>query len=356
MSEDQKVEIEIEDVAEEVTADETVEIDEGQEVTEPESLDSVEKAMKAGPAQAAVPGGTQNKGDQKPRTKAGMLNAMYQKMHGMKKDELKASYNKMFGESTDIDGEEVSEETAPAIQVTVDLGEEMAALADTEATLSEGFKEKAAVIFEAALSQKVSAKVAEIQENLSEEKEAEVAAISENMVEKVDGFLNYVVERYMEDNKLAIEAGIRSELAENFMVGLKNLFTESYVEVPESKVDMVDDLAEQVAELEGRLNESMESSIAMTAELEEYKRNAVIAEHSNGLAATEVEKLAGLVEGIEFDDEDSFSSKVAIIVETHFGDKVVVESVEEEAIEQDNTSPAMKAYLEVMARQSSAGY
>ena len=341
------------DNLEEGTADGVVK----QEVPDEERLDTVDAAEKAVKSKAPVPGGEANKGDQTPpKTKAGMINAMYQKASGMKKDKLFAAYGKMMAamESAELGEEIIAEEAEEtAVNVTIDVSTEMAALAESEATLSEGFKEKAAVVLEAAVNQKVNAAVKEITAELTEEKEAEMTALSEDMVEKIDGFMNYVVERYMEENKLAIEAGVRTEIAESFMEGMKNLFVENYVEVPEDKVDVVEELEEKVSDLETRLTESMQTSISAAAELEGYKRNAVIAEASVNLAATEVEKLEALAEGIEFDDEESFASKVEILVDTHFSSNTVNESVEaddSEEEEMETVSPSMERYLSFMGR------
>ncbi len=344
-------------VAEEIdaTTDDLEEDVAKQEVPDEEGLDTTDAAEKAVKSKAPVPGGEATKGDQTPpKTKSGMINAMFTKMQGMKKEKLYANYNKLMSTMEAIElGEAEDVISENSVNVNIDVSAEMAALAESEATLSEGFKEKAAVVLEAAVNQKVNAALEEITAELTEEKEAEMTALSESMVEKIDGFMNYVVERYMEDNKLAIEAGIRTEMAESFMEGMKSLFVESYVDVPESRVDLVEDLESKVSDLENRLNESMEFSISTSAELESYKRNAVIAEASVDLAATEVEKLEALAEGIEFDDEESFATKVEILVDTHFSSNTVNESVEADDSEEEEmvtVSPSMERYLSFMGR------
>jgi len=251
----------------------------------------------------------------------------------------------------DTEVEEVTPELhEKAAKVTVDVTADMNALAESEATLSETFKDKAAVIMEAAVKSKVSEEVARIESELQEEFDEELKTTREEMVEQIDGYLNYVVEKFMEENKLAIEHGLRTELAEDFMNGLKNLFTESYVEVPESKVDLVDELGTQVRELEEKLNETTEASIRMTGELEELKRDAIIREHSRDLAETQVEKLKSLAEDIDFEDEETFASKVATIKESYFTKKkvTVAEEQVDESAEEQEVSGSMAMYVNAL--------
>ena len=316
---------------------------------------------KSAPSKAKVPGGEANKGDQvadkMPGTKAGMINAMYSEMSKMKKSDLQASYGKMMNamkmkedfDAEDFDADEIHEKAAA---VSVDVTADMNALVESEATLSETFKDKAAVIMEAAVKSKVSEEVARIESELQEEFDEELKTTREEMVEQIDGYLNYVVEKFMEENKLAIEHGLRTELAEDFMNGLKNLFTESYVDVPESKVDLVDELGTQVRELEEKLNESTEQSIRMNGELEELKRDAIIREHSRDLAETQVDKLKSLAEDIDFEDEETFAQKVSTIKESYFTKKtpsVVGEEIDE-TVEEEEVSDSMARYISAIKR------
>ena len=308
---------------------------------EVQSVDSVDKAAKA-TTQAAAP-----------KTKAGMINAMYGKLSKMKKADLQASYGKMMNamkmkedvDAEDVDTDEIHEKVAA---VNVDVTADMNALVESEATLSETFKDKAAVIVEAAVKSKVSEEVSRIESELQEEFDEELKTTREEMVEQIDGYLNYVVEKFMEENKLAIENGLRTELAEDFMTGLKNLFTESYVDVPESKVDLVDELGTQVRELEEKLNETTESSIHMSGELEELKRDAIIREHSRDLAETQVEKLKTLAEDIDFEDAETFAMKVSTIKESYFTKKtpsVVGEEMIDESVDEEEIPASMARYV-----------
>ena len=167
--------------------------------------------------------------------------------------------------------------------------------------------------------------------------------------------MNYVVEQWIEDNKVAIETGLRTEIAENFMNNLKDLFTESYIEVPESKVDLVDELAESVEELEDQLNGSTAKLIEMAEELEGYKRDAVIAEASKDLADTQAEKLKSLAESVDFEDEETFAQKVNTIKESYFNKKATggeEEIIDEEDAYEVTSGDSMSSYLSAIKKTS----
>ena len=185
--------------------------------------------------------------------------------------------------------------------------------------------------------------------------EAEVSTTKEELVNKVDSYLNYVVENWMEENKVAVQTGLRTEIAEKFMNNLKDLFTESYIEVPESKVDLVDDLAAEVEELEETLNNQTAKTIAMTEELEGYQREAVIREASNDLAETQIEKLKSLTDNIDFDNVEQFADKVNTVKESYFKKRQMtseLDNLEEDT--DDNTvetSGSMSQYLTALKSQ-----
>lgn len=239
---------------------------------------------------------------------------------------------------------------AESVEFDGDFSEDLNALVESEATLSEEFKAKTAVIFEAAVKQKLSEEIDRLETEYQQQLDEEIQATKEDLVEKVDGYLNYVVEQWMEDNKLAIQTGLRTEIAEGFMDKLKDLFVESYVEVPESKVDLVDELAEANEELEEQVNVATAKSIELAEELESYKREAIIREASKDLAETQVEKLRSLAENIDFEDDETFASKVKTIKESYFSKKTT-ESVIEESIDDDaadsevEVSPMMEQYI-----------
>ena len=236
----------------------------------------------------------------------------------------------------------------------LDFSADLDALVNEEATLSEGFRAKASVIFEAALNSKLTEEVARLEESYEMRLQEEIDTTKADLVEKVDGYLNYVVENWMEENKLAIQNGLRAEIAEGFMSKLKDLFEESYVDVPDEKVDLVDDLAEQVETLESKLDEQTSHLIEMTSELELFKRYEVIREHARGLAETEVEKLASLAEELDFVSEEAFSAKVKTIKESYFTKKTtatpIAEELEESFDDEIEVSGSMSAYVNAIKK------
>lgn len=244
---------------------------------------------------------------------------------------------------------------AESVEVDADFSDDLNALVEGEATLSEEFKQKTAIIFEAALKSKVAAEINRLEEAYAVELQEEVSAIKADLVEKVDSYLNYVVENWMEENKLAIQTGLRAEIAEGFMNGLKDLFIENYIEVPESKVDLVDELAEQVEELEEKLNRQTAQAMEISEELEKYKREAIIREASKNLAETQVEKLKSLTVDVDFISEEAFAKKVATIKDSYFK-KVVAETVTEtEEVEGDmlvETSDVMQRYIKAIKQST----
>lgn len=236
-----------------------------------------------------------------------------------------------------------------------DFSDDLEALISEEATLSEGFKGKAAIIFEAAIKSKLTEEIERLEENYEVLLQEEVDSFKADMVEKVDGYLNYVVENWMKENEVAIQTGLRAEIAEEFMDKLQALFVESYIAVPDSKVDLVDDLAEQNEALEAFLNEQTEAMISMKEELEGYKRYEVIREAARGLAETEVEKLVKLSEDLDFGSEEEFAAKVKTIKEAYFkkapkASTSIVESADETETEELQLSGNMAAYITALRK------
>ena len=243
---------------------------------------------------------------------------------------------------------------AESVEFNGDFSEDLNALVESEATLSDEFKAKTAIIFEAAVKTKLAEEIDRLESEYATQLDEEVATIKTDLVEKVDSYLNYVVESWMEENKLAIQSGLRAEIAEGFMDKLKDLFVESYVEVPESKVDLVDELATANEELEEQFNEAVAKSLKLAEELEGYKREAIIREASRDLAETQVEKLASLVESIAFEDEETFAAKVKTIKESYFkkATTTINETVDEESDDTVEVSGPMAQYLAAIRRQS----
>ena len=293
--------------------------------------------------------------DPMPRTKAGMIAAMNQHMGKMKKDEMMKAYGEMMKIAAGTyESVEQSEDEPQLVEYQADFSDDLNALVESEATLSDEFKTKAGVIFEAAIRSKLSEEVDRLEAKYNEELAEEIESTKSDLVEKVDNYLNYVVEQWMEDNQVAIQTGLRTEIAEKFMSSLKDLFTESYIEVPESKVDLVDQLAAEVEELEGTANEAIAKNLSMQEELEQYKRDAIIREHSTGLAETQVEKLKDLVAEVDFDDEKTFAQKVETVKESYFTKKasesadITEEEDDGEAVIE--TSGSMAQYLQAIQK------
>ena len=326
---------------------------------EAQSVDSVDVAATQG-VKGQAPARKGDKKNSEPKvklkSKAGMVSDMYNHLNDLSKEELADAYDAFFGE-----GEEVSEERyVPVMATEADFSEDLNALVESEATLSDEFKQKTAVIFESALKTKLSEEVERIESAYEERLAEEVVAQRDELVEKVDSYLNYVVENWMEENRVAIQSGLRTEIAENFMENLKGLFVESYVDVPESKVDLVDDLAEQVAELEESLYDTTANAIELSEEVEVLKRHAIISEAVHDLADTQVEKFETLVEDLDFEDEDSFAQKVSTIKESYFArtasGSTSTESLEEsygdEEVLREETTPSMDRYLSAIRKSN----
>lgn len=347
----------------EIVEDQDVELHEDEneimdEAHDPKNAEaqSIAATDKAADATGSAPKrkGDNTKKDPMIKTKAGMIAAIVGKMQGMNKQAITAMYHgKSTDEGFEFEGDTIAEdEVKNTVNVEVDFKDDLKALVSEEATLSDAFKEKAETIFEAAINSKVNAEIDRLEEKYNEELAEEVATTKADLVEKVDNYLNYVVENWMEENKLAIQNGLRTEIAEDFMNKMKDLFTESYIEVPEGKVDLVDDLADQVEELEATVNESTQKAIDMAVELEGYKREAIIREATKDLAETQVEKLKSLAENVDFDDEETFIQKVAQLKESYFAKaaKSQDDSIDEEEAPVVTASDSMTSYLNAIKK------
>ena len=315
-----------------------------------------------------------------PKTKAGTIQAAVDMLKAAKKEDAQKLFAKMIkvdeaGEeeesiktSKDAEnavkpkqakdpkagkGDSKHGEVVKAKVESVDFDEDLDVLIAEEATLSDGFKEKAGTIFEAVLTSKLTQEVDRLESEYASNLEEEVSDIQNDMVEKVNGYLDYVVENWMKENELAVTAGLRTEIAEEFMTSLQQVFKEHYIEVPESKVDLVDELNEQVDELEATLNKTTEDNIELHQKVSEYRKQEIVREQSSGLAETEAEKLASLVEDVEFEDADTFETKVKTIKDSYFKNEVK-ESVDEvdSLLGEDNADQSVVS--ESMARYTQA--
>ena len=296
--------------------------------------------------------------EEKAMTKEMMKAEMMKKMEGMKAQELKAMYNKMemMGkeeeETAEAKDAKVEESTLDDRLASVDVSEDVSALTEGE-ELTEEFKDKAATIFEAAVKSKLRSEVERIEMEKTQEVAEEINNVRDELTEKVDNYMNYVVEEWMKENEIAIERGLKGEIAEDFIAGLKDLFAEHYVDVPDEKYDILGQQSEKIDELEAKLNEQIEKTAALKSQHDVLVRESVFAEVSSDLADTEVEKFKSLAEEVEFSDEESFKAKLDQLKESYFPKATTIaESVDSESdgSESYDTTGAMAAYMNAISK------
>ena len=238
-------------------------------------------------------------------------------------------------------------------EITVDVKEDVDALINGE-ELSEEFKTKAATIFEAAVLNRVKQEVAKLEESYEAKLVEQKETISEGLVEKVDGYLNLMVEQWVEQNALALESGMKSEILEGFIGGLKGLFEEHYIDIPEEKFDVIGEMEDKVEDLESKLNESVENSIELKKQLDTMLKEKAIAESAIGLTDTEVEKFNGLAEELSYEDVDTFKSKLQTIRENYFVKKATadVKSVvtDEPVAEEKVLNESISRYVQALGK------
>jgi len=236
-----------------------------------------------------------------------------------------------------------------------ETAEHVNALIAGQDDLSEEFKEKAATVFESAVNSKVKEIAESMEADVKETYEQDVAKHKEELTEKVDSYLAYVVEEWMKENEIALERGIKGEIAEDFITGLKKLFAEHYIDVPDERYNVLEDQAAKIESLEKKLNEQIEKNVELNKDNAVKTRNEIMSEASNGLADTAKEKFAKLVEEIEWSDADSFKTKVETIKESYFGIKEEVKDSLHDVAAEDGTSnedlsKAMAAYTAAISK------
>ena len=270
--------------------------------------------------------------------------------HDKKKDEKEEGYGKMNA-SKHMKKEETETESEESYDVQADVD---ALVGDSD--LSEEFKQKAATIFEAAIKSKVKAETAKLEEEYAQKLEENTESFKSEIVEKVDSYLNYVVEEWMKENEIAIERGIKGEIAEDFISGLKKLFEDHYIDVPDEKYNVLEDQASKIESLEKKLNEQIEKNVELNSLNSSLKRQDIIDELSKDLADTAKEKFDGLVESVEYSSEKDFRNKIETIKESYFGSKEEVKSdIDDVAAgdgltEQVDLSNAMAAYTAAITK------
>ncbi len=286
-------------------------------------------------------------------SKKEMLAAMA-KMPETKLEKMYAAY--MATEEVELDEDDEMKEAVDAYVQNIDVAEDVNALMEGEA-LSEEFKEKAAAIFEAAVKSKTRTEIERIIEETQAEKNAEVDSIKDKISEDVDTYLDYVVEEWTKENELAIERGLKGEIAEDFISGLKQLFEDHYIDVPDERYDVLEAQSEKISELEEKLNEVIEKNINMKEANSSLVREQVISEVSEDLADTEIEKFKSLVEDVDFGSEEMFREKVATLKENYFPKTHGGFDLDDEdgsSAQDIDTTDTMQKYLSAISR-SKAG-
>ena len=329
-----------------------------------------------GKAQAPTASGSGAKAMSETATRMGMIKSIYDHLQEMDKDQvsevLSALSEVSEEEGEEIVAEEQQELTAENLEelkskYEIDVKSDVEALIQGE-ELSEEFKEKAATIFEAAVfakvNEEVNSRIETLEAQYKEQLDESLNETRTEMVQKVDDYLNYVVKEWMQENELAIEKGIRSEIVEDFMVGLKNLFVEHYIDIPDEKVDLVDDLFAKVEDLEESLNKEMEKGIELTKELKEFRKLEAVANISEDLTDVQREKMVKLAESVEYENDEDYSEKLGVLKENYFptevkesnettGDtepEVLTEEEAKEAEVAEEMSETMKRYSQMLSR------
>jgi len=262
---------------------------------------------------------------------------------------------KVVPEETEVSTEEVvEEETVEETAPEFNLDEDLSALLSGE-ELSEEFQEKAKTIFEAAITSKVNEAVKKIEEQYEEKLVEELVEYKSELVERVDSYLEYVASEWMEENALQVEQGLKSEMTESFLNGMKGLFEEHYVSIPEDKYDVVENMVEKLDEMESRLNEQIERNISLNMRLGESVADNILADVCEGLAQTQKDKLISLSEGVEFESEETYREKLETLKESYFQEKSVIseetespQMISEEATAEAPTGSSMDAYLKAL--------
>jgi len=272
-----------------------------------------------------------------PKLKSEILAGLVDHMKGLRKEDLAKIYGKTVLEQDDEEDEDedpvdddedddeeeaeekkVKKESIDQIINGLDVSDDVSALTDGE-ELSEEFKTKAATIFESVVKSKVRLELEKIQEQNDKVMEGMAESTMGDLVEKVDDYMNYVVEQWMEDNQLAIERGLKGEIAEDFIGGLKSLFEDHYIDVPDEKYDILEANLTKIEELEENLNKQMEENVQLKKQKGELVKESMISDVADGMTDTETEKFQNLVDDVEFSDEDSYREKLQTIKESYFG-------------------------------------
>ena len=303
-----------------------------------------------------------------PKLKSEIMQGLVDHIKGLKKEDLAKLYGThVLGETPKEEGYEEEEEDEEASKVkkedidqvvdALDVSGDVEALVQGEEELSEEFKTKAATIFESAIKSKVRAELEKIHQANEESSKKVAEETMSNVVEKVDDYMNYVVEQWMSENELAIERGLKGEIAEDFISGLKGLFEDHYIDVPDEKYDILEANLTKIEELEEKLNKQMEENVQLKKAKGELVKESMIADVADGMTDTETEKFQSLVDDVEFSDEESYKEKLQTIRESYFGSdevKAQDETLTEEGSEEtQEVSGDMAKYMSVISKDNS---
>jgi hypothetical protein len=275
----------------------------------------------------------------------------------VKDEETTVSEEETTTDEVVAESEESTEEVVEGESIEVSIDEDIEALISGE-ELSEEFQEKARTIFEAAIKTKASEISEQLTASYEEKLVEEVATIKSELSDRVDSYLEYVADEWMQENALAVENGLKTEMTESFLSGMKSLFEEHYVTIPEEKYDVIESMVDKLDEMEGKLNEQIEKNVALNRRLAESVSDVVFAEVTEGLAQTQKDKLTSLIENVEFDSEDAYRDKLETLKESYFPSNTAQRNSSENLTE-ESSSPeyqpvgaTMEAYLKTLNRVS----
>ena len=302
-----------------------------------------------------------------PKLKSELMQGIVDHIKGLKKEDLAKMYGThVLGETEKDEGYEEEEEDEEASKIKkesidqtiedLDVSQDIDALVSGEEELSDEFKTKAATIFETAIKSKVRTELEKIHAENQESSKKVAEETMTSVVEKVDDYMNYVVEQWMTDNELAIERGLKGEIAEDFISGLKGLFEDHYIDVPDEKYDILEANLTKIEELEDKLNKQMEENVQLKKAKGELVKESMIADVADGMTDTETEKFQSLVDDVEFSDEESYKEKLQTIRESYFGSDEVKpqdETLTEEGSEEtQEVSGTMATYMSAIKKDN----
>jgi len=324
------------------------------------------KASMGVPSEVPEPSG--KKTDEKPKgkgesmpklsTKAGMINAVMQSMSKMNKEDIKTVYGKIFNEDVVNEEEETEKTSVREIKKIsaedIDVSKDIEAIFNGTDFVDEEFKERISTVYEAALVAKINEEIEKFATSAETEVEAVTSTAIQELTDKIDSYLDYIVEEWVEENKLAIDRGIRAEMVEDFLSGLKSLFEEHYVDIPEEKVEVVEELVGKVEELEKKLNEEIDRNVQLNKTIKVFEKEDAFSKATESLTDTQVEKLKNLAEGIEYTNAETFTKKINILKQQYFNAKID-EKVNHSEIVDDSKNPVSLSEEKVITG-AMAGY